>query len=73
MIPDSVRAVTIAAADDVATVSFQKILKLCPYLDTSLSVQSVPSIVTPTDTTTPIETVPPIIVYGTLNIQRNNN
>ena len=73
LIPDTVRAVTIASADDVATVSFQKILKLCPYLNTSLSVQSVPSIVTPTDPTTPIDTEPPIIVAGTFNIQRNNN
>lgn len=73
LIPDTVRAVTLAAADDVAEVSFQKVLKLCPYLDTSLSVQSVPSIPTPTDPTTPVETEIPIIVVGTFNIQRNNN
>jgi hypothetical protein len=68
LIPDTVRAVTIAAADDFASVSFDKDLKLCPRGMTSLSVQSVPSVAI--DPTTPVETEIPIIVSGTFNIDR---
>ena len=72
LIPDTVRAVTIAAADDYAVVSFNKLIQLCPRGMTSLSVQSVPSTITPTDPTTPVETEAPIIVAGTFNIRRIN-
>jgi len=72
LIPDTVRAVTLAAADDYETVSFSKELQLCPRSTTSLSVQSVPSVVTPTDPTTPVETETPIIVSATFNIARSN-
>lgn len=73
LIPDTVRAVTLAAAGDVASVSFNKKIKLCPRGMTSLSVQSVPSVPNPTDPTTPTTTQTPIIVAGTFNIARNNN
>ena len=73
LIPDTVRAVTLAAAGDFASVSFNKKLKLCPRGMTSLSVQSVPSVINPTDPTTPIETETPIIVAATNNIARSNN
>lgn len=70
LIPDTVRAVTIDAANDYETVSFNKKLKLCPKIATSLSVQSVPSVVTPDDPTTPIVTEIPIITNATFNIAR---
>ena len=73
LLPDTVRAVTLAAAGDVASVSFSKKMRLCPKGMTSLSIQSVPSIATPTDPTTPIETQVPIIVAGTFNLARSNN
>ncbi len=73
LIPDTVRAVTLAAAGDFASVSFNKKLRVCPRSTTSLSVQSVPSVVTPTDPTTPIETQTPIIVYATHNLARSNS
>lgn len=73
LIPDTVRAVTLAAAGDFETVSLNKKIKLCPRGMTSLSVQSVPSVITPTDLTTPIETQAPIIVAATYNIARSNN
>lgn len=73
LIPDTVRAVTLAAAGDFETVSFNKKMRICPKGMTSLSVQSVPSVLTPTDITTPIETQTPIIVAATFNISRNNN
>lgn len=73
LIPDTVRAVTLAAAGDFETVSFNKKMRVCPKAPTSLSVQSVPSVLTPTDPTTPIETQTPIIVAATFNIARSNN
>lgn len=71
LIPDTVRAVTIDAANDYETVSFNKKLKLCPRITTSLSVQSVPSVLTPDEPTTPIETEIPIITNATFNIARD--
>lgn len=71
LIPDTVRAVTIDAANDYETVSFNKKLKLCPKITTSLSVQSVPSVITPDEPTTPIETEIPIITNATFNIARD--
>lgn len=70
LISDTVRAVTLAAADDYETVSFNKKLKLCPKVTTAISVQSVPSVVTPSDVTTPIDTEIPIITNATFNIAR---
>ena len=48
-------------------------MRLCPKGMTSLSVQSVPSVVSPTDPTTPVETEAPIIVAATFNIARSYN
>lgn len=73
LIPDTLRAVTIASPDDVATISISKLLRLCPKSTTSLSVQSVPAIPTPTEPATPIETVAPILVSVTNNLTRSNN
>ena len=73
LIPDTVRAVTLTAAGDFETVSLSKKMRLCPKGMTSLSVQSVPSVATPTAPTTPIETQIPIIVAATFNLARSNN
>jgi len=70
LIPDTIRAVTLAAADDYASVSFNKKISLCRRGSTSLSVRSVPSVVTPSDVATPIETEIPIITNATFNIAR---
>lgn len=70
LIPDTVRAVTIAAADDYETVSFDKKLRVCPRGTTNISVQSVDTVPTPTDVTTPITTVAPIITNATFSISR---
>lgn len=71
MIPDTVRSVTIAAANDYETVSFNKKIRICPKGDTSITVQSVPVVVTPDTPTTPIDTVVPIITNATFSIKRN--
>lgn len=72
LIPDTVRAVTLDAADDYETVSFNKKIRICPRGTSTLTIASVPSVVTPTTPTTPIETEIPIITNATLNIKRDN-
>lgn len=73
LIPDTVRAVTLDAADDYETISFNKKLRICPRGTSSITVASVPAVPTPTTPTTPIETVIPIITNATFNISRSNN
>ena len=70
LIPDTIRAVTLAAADDYATISFDKKLRVCPRGTTNISIQSIPSVPTPTTPTTPITTQIPIIPTGTFSIKR---
>ena len=72
LIPDTVRAVTIDAADDLETVSFNRKLRVCPRGNTTYTIGSVPSVSTPTTPTTPIETEIPIIVSATFNLSRTN-
>ncbi len=73
LLPDTVRSVTLAAADDVATVSINRKLRICPRGTSSITIGAVPSVPTPTDPTTPITTQIPIIVSGTFNLSRTNN
>ena len=73
LIPDTVRAVTIDAADDYETISFNKKIRVCPRGTTNITVASIPSVPTPTDITTPITTETPIITNATFNIARTNN
>jgi len=73
LIPDTVRAVTLAAADDYETVAFNKKIRVCPRGTTNITVGAVPSVLTPTDPTTPITTQIPIITNATFNISRSNN
>jgi|GEM_PF-5525775 len=72
LIPDTVRAVTLAAVDDYETISFDKKLRVCPRGTTNISVQSVPSVPTPTAPTTPIATTQAIITNATFSISRLN-
>lgn len=73
LIPDTVRAVTLDAADDYETISFNRKIRICPRGNTSLTIASVPSVPTPTDPTTPVTTQIPIIVAATFNLSRSNN
>lgn len=72
LIPDTVRAVTIATADDYETVSFNKKLRVCPRGTSNITVQSVATVPTPSDITTPITTQIPIITNATFNVKRDN-
>lgn len=73
LIPDTIRAVTLDAADDFETISFNKKLRVCPRGTSNITVGSVPAVSTPTTPTTPVTTEIPIIVAGTFNISRSNN
>lgn len=73
LLPDTVRAVTIATAGDYETVSFNRKLQVCRCASTNITVASVPSVPTPTDVTTPITTQAPIITNATFNLARTNN
>lgn len=73
LIPDSIRIVTIDAADDFETISINRKIRICPRGTSSLVLASVPSVPTPTTPTTPITTQIPIIVAGTFNLSRTNN
>ena len=73
LIPDTIRAVTLAAADDYETISFNKKIRVCPRGTTNITIGAVSSVVTPSDPTTPITTQIPIIVSGTFNLSRSNN
>ena len=64
---------TIGAADDYETISFNRKLKICPRGNTSITVGSVPSVSTPSTPATPIVTQIPIITNVTFNISRDNN
>ena len=72
LIPDTVRAVTIATADDYETISFDKKLRVCPRGTTNISVRSVSSVPTPTDVNTPISTTQAIITNATFSIEKLN-
>lgn len=73
LIPDTIRAVTLDAADDYETISINRKLRICPRGTSSITIGSVPSVPTPTDPTTPITTQIPIIVSGTFSLSRSNN
>ena len=73
LLPDTVRAVTIDAPDDYETISFNRKVRLCPRGSSSLTIQSVPSVPTPSEPTTPIATQIPIITNATFNLSRSNN
>lgn len=72
LIPDTIRTVTLAAADDYETISFNKKIRVCPRGTTNITIGAVPSVVTPSDPTTPITTQIPIITNATFNLARTD-
>lgn len=73
LLPDTIRAVTIDAPNDYETISFNRKVRVCPRGTTNLTIQSVPSVITPDTPTTPITTEIPIITNATFNLARANN
>lgn len=70
MIPGTLMAETLAAADDFANIGISKEIKVCCKGNANISVRAVPTVSTPTDPTTPIDTQIPIIVNANLVIDR---
>ena len=68
LIPSSVRAVTVGAGE-FASVSFDKVEKICCKSNTNITVGSVPSVVTP-GTGAIVETQVPTIYSAILNITK---
>lgn len=70
MIPGTLMAETLAAADDFANIGISKEIKVCCKGNANISVRAVSTVSTPTDPTTPIDTQIPIIVNANLVIDR---
>ena len=73
LIPDTIRAVTIDAANDYETISINRKIRVCPRGTTNITIGSAVSVPTPDDPTTPITTEIPIITNATFNLSRANN
>ena len=71
MIPGTLMAETIAAANDYANISVSKTLPVCCN-GTNISVKSIPTVPTPTAPTTPITTQVPIIISANLKLKPYN-
>lgn len=70
MIPGTLMAETLAAADDFANIGISKEIKVCCKGNANISVRAVPTVSTPSDPTTPIDTQIPIIANANLVIDR---
>lgn len=70
MIPGTLMAETLAAADDYVSIGINKKIRVCCKGNSNISVRSVPAVPTPTDPTTPVETQIPIIVEANISINR---
>ena len=73
LIPDTVRAVTIDAAGDFETISFDRSIKICPRGDSSIVLASVPFVLDPLEVGVSVETEIPIIVAGSFKLSRKND
>lgn len=70
LLPGASAITTLATAGDYANISIDKEVPICQ--GGTLTIQSIPTVVTPTDVTTPITTQVPIIVSANLQISRDN-
>lgn len=73
LISDSVIAVTIDAAGDFETISFDRSIRICPRGDSSIVLASVPFVPDPLEPGVSIETEIPIIVAGSFKLSRKND
>lgn len=70
IIPGTLMAETLAAADDYVNIGISKTIRVCCNANANISVRAVPTVSTPTDPTTPITTQIPIIANANLTIKR---
>lgn len=66
--PGSEAIVTLATAGDYENISISKTIEVC--CDATITIQAIPTVITPTDVTTPITTQIPIITNANLQINR---
>lgn len=69
LLPGASAVTTLAAAGDYANISINKEVYICR--EGTLTIQAIPTVVTPTDVTTPITTEVPIIVSANLRVERD--
>lgn len=69
LLPGGSAVITLAAAGDYANIAINKEVYICH--SGILTIQAIPTVVTPTDPTTPITTEVPIIVGANLRIERD--
>lgn len=69
LLPGASAITTIATAGDYANISIDKEVPICR--EGTLTIQAIPTVVTPTDETTPITTEIPILVSANLLVKRD--
>lgn len=72
MIPGTLMAETIAAANDYANIGINKKIRVCCRGNANITVQSVSTVPTPATPATPITTQVPIVVSANLSISKLN-
>lgn len=70
LIPGTVMAETLGAANDYANIGIDKIIRVCCNGNANITVRSIPTVPTPTTPATPITTQVPIITSANLIIRR---
>ena len=72
MIPGTLMAETLGAANDYVNMGIDKKIRVCCKGNANITVQSVPSVPTPTTITPAIVTEVPIIINANLSVERRN-
>lgn len=70
LIPGTVMAETLGAANDYANIGIDKIIRVCCNGNANITVRSIPTVPTPATPATPITTQVPIITSANLIIRR---
>lgn len=70
LIPGTLMAETVTAANDYANIGVDKVIKVCCNGNANITVRSVSAVPTPTTPTTPVATQIPIIASANLVIRR---
>lgn len=68
LVPGATAITTLAAAGDYANIAIDKEIPICCNGDATFTIQSIPTVPTPTDVTTPITTQVPIITSANLQV-----
>ena len=72
LIPGTLMAETLGAANDYVNIGINKKIRVCCNGNANITVQSVPTVPTPSDPATPLTTQIPILTSANLSINRLN-